>query len=229
MAEYTKVGNYEVIPVADAQNLVSNANRQDDERKTYKAAGKRPGKKVLIDLDGTEYALCIALGSKSSDAYARCDGGANYTPVNLNPAAGGFTIGGDSTYAANLLTTDGGNDAAGRAFQTVALKAGTYRLDYTIASEGASGDYVTGRIRIKSGSVTAGVGATDVVSAIVGDNVHRHATAAESADPKLTGTVKFTLATDLSVTFTLDVVDEATALAAGSAYIALNKLEGINA
>lgn len=227
MTDYASLGKYTVVPIADLQNLQSRINRFGDVRKGGESSGKFGGLKVF-SLDTGAYAGVIALGSKSSDAWQIVDGSAQITPVNLNPLAAGFTIGADSTYAANLLTTDGGNDVAGRAFQTVALKAGSYRAEVYMAAEGTTIDYAAPRLRIKSGSVTAGVGATDVIAAITGSNLFIHPTAAESAATKQTVTVDFTLATDLSVTFTLDVVDEAGALVAGSAYIAMNKFEAVN-
>jgi hypothetical protein len=225
---YTLLGSYPVIPAAELLDLQSAANRpgvgNSRTGSVPQILGKKAGLLALRDSSGVS--LVFALGDKSSDGWRVVDGSATYSPVNVNPAAGGFTIGADSTYAANLLTTDAGNDVAGRAFQTIALKAGKYRMVATIAGEGASDeDYVTARLRIKSGAVTAGVGATDVVTQIVGSNEFIHATAAESLATKQEKEIIFTLATDLSVTFTIDVVDEAGALAAGSAYIALSILE----
>lgn len=224
---YTLLGTYPVIPAAELLDMQSAANRpgvgNSRTGSVPQILGKRGGLMAMRDSSG--YSMVMALGAKSSDGWRVVDGSATYTPVNVVPAASGWTIGADSTYAANLLTTDAGNDAAGRAFQTIALKAGTYRMTVTMAGEGDDEDYEVPRLRIKSGSVTAGVGATDVVDAIVGSAEFLHATAAESLATKQEKEVVFTLASDLSVTFTIDVVDEAGALVAGSAYIALSILE----
>lgn len=223
MTVYSKLGNHLLVPQADLESLVSTINIHGDNRKTAVSTGKKAGTEVLTILtSGGNYAEVIAKGGKSSDAWARCDGGATYTPVNL----GAYTVGADSTYSNGLLTTDGGNDVAGRAFQTLALKAGTYLVSGKLAVEGSSSDYAAPRLRITSGSVTAGVGATPIKT-ITGNPLYRHATAAENASPKEDFSYELVLASDLSITFTLDVVDEAAALVAGSAYVLVNALEGI--
>ena len=230
MPVYPRNGNYEIIPLADAQNLVSQANLMGDNRVVYESAGKQPGKLVLIDLDGTQHALCIATGSKSSDTYARCDGGAVYTPVNMNPATAGFTVGTNSVFTSTtgVLTTTGLNAVTDRAFQTVALKAGNYRFEAEIGGIGASAaSYKTARVRVTSGAVTAGVGAT-LLTTVIGSSFAINASAAASA-PKDLESVKFNLPADGNVTFVLDVVDQAAALASGTAYLKITKLEGINA
>lgn len=229
MAEYTKIGNYESVPLADAQNLVSNVNRPDDMRKTYKGTGKYDGKPILVEISAGVFAKCFALGKQSYAAWQRCDGAAQYTPVNINPATAGFTVGGTTTFTSTtgVLTTGGTNAATDRAYQTVALKAGTYRLDVSLAGKGASASaYKTARVRITSGAVTAGVGATAVASA-VGGAAHINASAAASA-VKDDQSIVFTIPADANVTFTLDVVDQAGALAAETTYAKLSVLHAVN-
>jgi hypothetical protein len=223
---YTLLGSLTKIPQVDLENLVSAANRRGDTRKGGDSLGKFPGKRVMmVATSDSTLKEMIALGDKSSDGWRVVDGSATTTPVNLNPAAAGWTIGADSTYAANLLTTDGGNDAAGRASQAVTLKAGTYKLRVVAAAEGVltgTPNYVAPRMRMVCATDT-GANITKVFKE------KAHATAAEDADPKQEYVVEFTLAAaSQTVTFTIDIVDETAGdatLAAGSSYIAFDVLE----
>lgn len=231
MTSYTLCGDLEIVPVADCQNMASKINMLDDSRLTYKATDKKPGKEILIDLDGTERALAIALGGKPSDAWQIVDGSAQKVPVNINPATAGFTVGADSVFTSTtgVLTTDGDNDVAGRVFQTITLQPGNYWGQVTIAGVGTSTSYKTGRLRVGHGAVTAGVPAT-IDQTLTGDKNHLDASNAANAVYKQTLDVEFTVASaDTSVTFTLDVVDQTGALASGTANLKLTALEAVPA
>lgn len=219
---YSTLGNLPVIPAADLIDLQSNANKPCVGNTRVGAVpsvlGKRPGMRAFRDAGAGALSLVFATGGKSSDAWREADGSASRTPTNL----GAFTDGADTDYAAGLLTTDGGNDAAGRTAQSLTLTAGTYLVSGTAAVEGASAsDYTAPRIRVGTGA-----GGSQIASKVVGVTA-RHATAAESADPKEDFAFTIVVGTTGTVYFTLDVVDEAGALAAGSAYITLNALEAL--
>lgn len=216
---YTLLGTYPIIPAAELLDLQSAANRHGvGNARTGsipQVIGKRPGLFALRDSSGIS--MVFALGSKSSDGWRVVDGSATYTPTNLST----WTVGGDSTYSNGLLTTDAGNDAAGRASQGVNLTAGTYRVSGTWACEGTIADGERPRLRIGTAAANADYGS------FVGGLDFIHATAAESLDPKGQFSFNITVPAD-EVFFTLDVVDETGAvLQAGSAFITLNPLEAV--
>lgn len=218
MNTYEKFGNYPIVEQVDLENLVSAANRRGDNRVGAESAGKYEGKEVMVRLtSGDTLAKVMALGADSSAAWRVVDGSANYTPVNLLDAGGGdgWTESAGCTYASGLLTADGTDDPT--TTQDVALKAGTYRLFGEAAYEGTTSDYDAPQLVI--------TGATDgeLVNQIF--TGARHATAAESADPKEVIDLTFTIAVDQDVTFELNNVNEAGSLEAGSSYIVLTKLE----
>lgn len=217
---YTLLGAYPVIPAADLLNLQSAANRpgvgNSRTGSTPQVLGKKAG--LIVARDSSGISLVFALGDKSSDGWRAVDGSASYTPTNL----GAYTTGADSTYSAGLLTTDGGNDAAGRTSQSLALKAGKYLVSGKAASEGASAAaYKTARIRV---GTDASTNIASIATKIVGAT-QRHATAAEDAPVKEDFGFVITVASDATIYFTVDVVDQAGALAAGSAFITINPLE----
>lgn len=222
---FEKHGNLSIIEQADLENLVSAANRSGDTRKGGDSMGKRKGTRAYVRLTADDTLKEVfALGAASSEAWRVVDGSANYTPVNLDLTAdeSGWTIGADSTYDDGLVTTDAGNDAAGRVSQSVNLKAGTYFVSGEAAGEGTAGetpDYDVPRLRIGTAA------ANDTYGLFVGSGSYIHATAAEDLATKEPIGFTFTLDADDEVFFTIDNVDEAGALQAGSSYILLNVLE----
>ena len=216
---YPTHGGWPVIPAADLINLRSNANMLGDSRVgASPVLGKRPGMNAWRDGGSSAYIWVFSTGGKTSDAWRACDGSASYTPLNLST----WTVGADSTYSSGLLTTDGGNDAAGRVAQTItALAAGTYIVSGSAAAEGVVANHVAPRLRV-TGSVTSSI-ITKVFRTVL------HPTAAESASPKESFAFAITVPSAQNVTFTFDVVDEDDVLAAGSSYITFNPLEAINA
>lgn len=228
MSNYPLIGDIELVPVADCVNLASPVNAHDDNRRTYLATGKKPGKEILVDLDGTERALAVALGGKTSDAWQIVDGSAQEVPVNLNPATAGFTVGSNTVFTSTtgVLTTTGLNAVTDRAFQSITLQPGLYKGQITIGGVGTSSSYKTARLRVGHGTVTAGVPAT-IDETVVGDASHVGTTAAVA--PKETLDVKFTVSAAGSITFVLDVVDNTGALASGTAYATLTNLQAVTA
>jgi len=218
---YEKLGALPIVEQVDLENLTSAANKPGDTRVGGDSAGKYDGKKVLVRLTADDTLKEVfALDKASSAAWRVVDGSANYTPVNIVPAASGWTIGADSTYVAGLLTTDAGNDAAGRASQSVNLKAGTYYVSGEAAGEGVTADCELPRLRIGTAAANSTYGS------FVGNINFIHATAAESLAVKEQIGFSFTIDADDEVFFTIDVVDETgAALQAGSTYILLNVLE----
>lgn len=219
---YTNLGGKPVIPAADLLDLQSEANRpgvgQARTGSSPAALGKRPGLRAWCDTGSGNLSLIFATGGKSSDAWREADGSASRLPVNL----GAFTVGGDSTYSANLLTTDGGNDALGRMTQSMTLSAGKYFVSGVAASEGASSaSYKAARIRV--GTDTSS-NIASIASKVVGVT-QRHTTAAEDQSPKEDFGFIITVASTGTIHFTVDVVDQAGAIAAGSAFISLLPLE----
>lgn len=222
---YPTLDGLPVIPSADLLVMHSEANRPGvgaaRTGSTPRALGKRPGMEAWRDAGSGALSLVFATGAKTSDGWRACDGSTSYTPVNINPLAAGYTIGADCTYVSGLLTSDGGNDAAGRCVQSVTLTAGKYRLSGTAAYEGTRFDHVTPLIRIGTAA-----DAIEYGQVIVGRTAG-HTTAAEDANPKETFSIDFEKPTDGATVFTLRLVDEAGALIAGSAFIRLNPLEAI--
>ena len=222
---FEKHGNLSIIEQADLENLVSAANRRGDTRKGGDSMGKKAGTKAYVRLTADDTLKEVfALGGASSDAWRVVDGSANYTPVNLDLATdeSGWTIGADSAYDDGLLTTDGGNDANGRIVQSVNLKAGTYFVSGEAAGEGDNGetpDYDVPRLRIGTAAADSTYGS------FIGSGNYLHASAAESLATKEPVGFTFTLDADDEVFFTIDNVDEAGALQAGSSYLLLNLLE----
>lgn len=218
---YTSMGGFPIIPAADLLDLQSAANIKsfgNSRVGTPYAVGKKGGLNAWRDAGSGAYSWVFSTGDDSSSAWRACDGSASYTPVNLST----WTVGGDSTYSAGLLTTDAGDDAAGRATQSMTLTAGRYVLKGTAAIEGSAVDYVAPRIRIGT-SATNGDILTDIFLAA------RHNTAAESADPKEEINQYFTVAVTGTVHFTVDLVDETGTLVAGSAFILLSPIEAVSA
>lgn len=215
---YSTMGGMPIILAADLLDLQSAANRGGDTRiGTGSVLGKKPGTNAWRDAGSGAYSWVFSMGGNSSDAWRACDGSASYTPTNLST----WTVGADSTYSAGLLTTDAGDDAAGRATQSLTLTAGRYVLKGTAAIEGSAVDYVAPRIRIGT-TATNGSILSDIFLAA------RHATAAESASPFETINQIITVAATGTIHFTVDLVDEAGVLVAGSAFISLSALEAIN-
>lgn len=212
-----QLGHMSIVEQADLENLVSYANRKGDTRKGGDAMGKRPGMHVLMRATSDDTLKEVfALGAKSSDGWRTVDGSGTTTPVNLSS----WTVGADSTYASGLLTTDGGNDAAGRVSQGPNLKAGTYFVSGTFAGEGTPSVGVLPRIRIGTAAADATYGE------FIGSASYMHATAAEDLSPKGEIGFTFTIPVDDQVFFTLDMVDAAAGtLDSGSVFITLNPLE----
>jgi hypothetical protein len=220
MTNYTSLGNIPIIPAADLLDLQSQANKPGNGSARVGEAspvlGKKAGQLAFRDAGSSAYSLVFALGANSYDAWELCDGSATYTPVNL----GSWTVGADSTYSAGLITTDAGDDAAGRATQSITLTAGEYVLSGTAAAEGTLGSHVAPRIRVGT-TVSNGDILTDIFETNIG-------TVAEDVSPKEEVNQVITVATTGTVHFTIDVVDEAGALAAGSAFLSLNLLQSRN-
>lgn len=217
-----QLGHMSIIEEADLTNLVSYANRRGDTRKGGDSMGKRAGTRVLMRATSDDTLKeVMALGALSSDAWRVVDGSANVTPVNLDLATdeSGWTIGADSTYDDGLITTDAGNDAAGRVVQSVQLKAGTYFVSGTAAGEGTVADADVPRLRVGTAAADSTYGS------FVGSLSYLHATAAEDLATKEQIGFTFTLTADDEVFFTIDNVDEAGALQAGSSFLLLNPLE----
>ena len=219
--EYSSLGSMLIIPQADMEDLQSPANKPGDVRVGGDSLGKRAGMRALVSLtaDGT-YKEVFALGADSSDAWRVVDGSANYTPVNLST----WTASEGCTYTSGLLTADGVDDPT--ATQTVALKAGTYRLTAEGAGEGTyDTDYHTVLMTVTGATDGALVSntwdaASDVtVSAAIGAE---NATPTEFVDT-------FTLTADQNVVFEISVVNEDGDLEAGSAYISISPLEATEA
>lgn len=217
-----QLGSMSIVEQADLESLVSYANRHGDTRKGGDSMGKRAGTRVLMRATADDTLKEVfATGGLSSDAWRVVDGSANVAPVNLDLATdeSGWTIGGDSAYDDGLITTDAGNDAAGRVVQAVSLKAGTYRVTGEAAGEGTVSDCDVPRLRIGTAAADSTYGS------FVGSKSYLHATAAEDLAAKEQVTFTFTLTADDDVYFTIDNVDESGALQAGSSYLLLNPLE----
>lgn len=216
---YTLLGDMTIVPQADLENLVSRANRTGDRRVGGDALGKRAGMEVLCSLtSGSTLEKVMALGPKSSDAWRVVDGSANFTPVNLST----WTASAGCSYSTTtgVLVADGVDNPT--ATQDVVLKAGKYTLRANGGGEGTyNTDYHTAKLIISGG--TDGVLITKVwnTSANVDATVD-HAFAHSDKEEYVT---TFTLTVDQTVTFKLDVVNEAAALEAGQAYIKLALLE----
>ena len=221
---YTQLGNMSIIEQVDLENLASAANKRGDTRLGGDSMGKRAGTRALVRLTSDDTLKEVfALGALSSDAWRVVDGSANITPLNLNLATDetGWTIGGDSTYDDGLLVTDGGNDAAGRAVQSVVLEAGTYFVSGEGAGEGVAADARIPRLRVGTSAGNAAYGT------YTGSLGFLHATAAEDLAVKEQIGFSITLTAQDEVFFTIDVVNETGALEAGasSSYILLDLLE----
>ena len=217
---YSKLGTLPIIPAADLLDMQSAANikgvgasRIGD---SPNPLGKVAGMLAMRDAGSSNYSMVFATGGNPSDVWRAADGSASYTPLNLST----WTVGGNSTYSAGLLTTDGSNGAAGRVVQTITgLAAGKYIVTGTSAAEGTVSNHTAPRLAI-TGSVTGAL-----VTKIF--RTYFDATAAENATVKEAFAYELTVPTAENVTFTMDIVDEADALIAGSAYITLNALESI--
>lgn len=219
---FDKLGSMTVVEQADLESLVSAANRHGDTRKGGDSMGKRAGTRVLMRATADDTLKEVfATGQLSSDAWRVVDGSANVTPVNLDLATdeSGWTIGADSAYDDGLITTDAGNDAAGRISQAVSLKAGTYLVTGEAAGEGTVSDCDRPRLRIGTAAANSTYGS------FTGSTSYLHASAAESLTTKEAVAFSFTLTADDDVYFTIDNVDESGALQAGSSYLLLNLLE----
>jgi hypothetical protein len=214
---YTSLGNYPIIPAADLLDLQSAANRPGNGNSRVGSVpyilGKVASQFAWRDAGSSAYSLVFATGALSSSKWRLCDGSADYTPVNIST----WTVGADSSYSSSLLTTDAGNDAAGRASQSMTLTAGTYVIRGTSTAEGTLANHAAPRIRVGT-SVTNG----DLLTKILRDAYH--ATAAESGTHAEFAT-EFVVATTGTIYITLDVVDEDGVFVAGSAYVSLSPLE----
>lgn len=213
---YTQLGGKPVVLAADLLNLQAGANKLNvgDCRtgSSPSAIGKKPGLMVWRDAGAGALSLVFATGGLTSSEWRAADGSASYVPVNIST----WTVAAGCTYSAGLLTADGVDNPT--ASQVIALKAGTYFLSGTAACEGAS----AGDVDAPKMTVT---GATDGALITKTYTASRHATAAESADPKETIGETFTLTVDQNVTIALSNVNEAGSLEAGSSFILLNPLE----
>lgn len=219
---FDKLGHMSIVEQADLENLVSAANRRGDTRKGGDSMGKRAGTRVLMRATADDTLKEVfALGADSSDAWRVIDGSANVTPVNLDLATdeSGWTIGATSTYDDGLLTTGGTAASTDRVVQSVNLKAGTYFVSGEAAGEGTTADCDVPRLRIGTAE------ADDTYGSFTGSLSFLHATAAEDLATKEPVGFTFTLTADDEVFFTIDNVDEAGALQAGSSYLLLNLLE----
>ena len=215
---YTNLGGKPVIPAADLLNLQSEANKPGVGAArvgaTPHALGKRPGLMAWRDAGGGALSLVFSKGGNSAAAWRAADGSADYTPLNI----GSFTPADGCTYSNGLLTADGVDDPT--ATNTItALAAGTYVISGSAAYEGSTSDYDAPKLVVE--------GATDGVLLTKTFTGARHATAAESADPKEQFSYTFTLTVAQNVTIELSNVNEAGALEAGSSYIVVNPLEAL--
>ena len=220
---YTQLGNMSIIEQVDLENLASAANKRGDTRLGGDSMGKRAGTRALVRLTSDDTLKEVfALGALSSDAWRVIDGSANITPLNLDLATddSGWTIGSDSTYVDGLITTDAGNDAAGRMVQSVVLEAGTYYVSGVASSEGATVASMD-RPRLRIGTAAANSTYGSFTGAV---DAQYMAAAAEDADRESFG-LSITLTAQDEVFFTVDNVDEAGVLQAGSSFLLLNLLE----
>lgn len=224
---YTNLGGKPVIPAADLLNLQSEANKPGVGAArvgaTPHALGKRPGLMAWRDAGGGDLSMVFSTGGKTSSAWVRADGGATYTPANIVA----FDVGADSTYSNGLLTTDGGTDAAGQLIEVVELAAGKYFFSGLAAGEGTVGEtpnFTAPRVRVGTGASGSGPFTTRITK-VFKSNIHP--TAAESQDPKEEVGFTLTLTEPRFVHILIDIVDEANAVSAGSAYITLNPIEAI--
>lgn len=215
---YDKIGAYPVVEEADLLNLASAANKPGDNRVGGDSAGKYKGKEIIVRLTSDDtLKRAYAVDKLSSSAWNIVDGSAVIEPVNILSAGGGiaWTVASGCTYSAGLLTADGVDDPT--ASQVVALKAGTYVVQGTAAYEGTTSDYDAPKLTV------TGASDGDLVAKVF--TGARHATAAESADPKEVINESFTLTVDQNVTFEVYNVNEAGSLEAGSSFIKLDILE----
>lgn len=212
MTDYSLIGNYTVVPVADLQNLVSKVNVPNGDTR-FHATGfnKSAGYKVLADLTGGVYARVVALGSKSSSIWSRVDG-VQYTPVNILTPGGqtNWTITqttavDDGTYVAGVLTQTAAKTAM--ASQVVILKAGKYRIVGTV-------DRTT---TTKAAKLTV----TAATDGVVVNNVFSKSTVSADNSVVDSFTLDFTLTTaSQNVTFANNIVAvSGLANSTGSAFI----------
>lgn len=140
-------GSVPLVTVAELQNLVSTYNRVGFGGAVSANAsaadlvvpgnknvgvGKKAGTRVAIDGGSGVFAgYAVALGALSSSLWKLVDGSTTYTPVNIVDVGGGagWTLT-TATYAAGVLTS--ATAAAINATQTVALKAGRYKIQGTV-------------------------------------------------------------------------------------------------
>lgn len=228
--DYPRKGHYTVVPVADLSNMNSVINTIGDTRKGKEASGKKAGMKVMADNGDGTFGMYIAQGRKPSTRWSLVDGSDTKSPVTIRPETAAFTVGADSVYTdtTGVLTTDGGNDAAGRAFQTVSLPSGKYRMNLEMGGVGTPSNGKFPRVRLNSGTVTAGVGATPLGSAVC-PPTFVHATDASLA-PKYQATIDLTLGSTTSLTATLDLVtQDGSTLVAGTGYLKITAIEPLTA
>ena len=198
MTDYSLIGNYTVVPVADLLNLVSKVNRPNgDTRFHLTGYGKTGGVTVLADLGTGEYAKCFSVAGKSSSPWQVVDGSAQYVPVNILTPGGqtNWTITqtasvDDGTYVAGVLTQTTAKDAM--ASQVVAFKAGKYRMVGKVGRTEA-----TKCAKLVVTGATDGVLNTSVFSKATLDATHTNVDEF---------TVDFTLTADQNVTFANNVV-----------------------
>lgn len=212
---YNRMGPFPIVPIADLQNLVSEANLHGDNRKYATAMGKRAGHKVLALVSAGVYALVVPTSRASFAPWQIVDGSAQYTPVNILNAGGGaaWTLT-TATYTGGVLTASGA--AANNAVQVVALKKGTYRLNMKVGRRVAG---FAPKLVIS--------GATD---GVLSTTSYPKATVSADSSVVDDASVQFTLTADQNVTFTANVVDSATlANGVGAAYLANTVLSGLTA
>jgi len=221
MTSYPTFGSFPLVPQADVLDLQAQININSDTRVGGGGSGKRAGQVIMVDEGSDVYSWAAAFGALSSDKWIDAQGATAFLPVNLLNSGGGagWTESAGCTYAAGLLTADGTDDPT--TTQVVALEAGTYRLTGTAAYEGTATDYDAPQLEIDG--ATDGSLHSEIFTGAL------HATAAESASPKESFSLTFTLTVAQNVTFDLSNVNEAGALEAGSSYIVLDTLESYGA
>lgn len=222
MSFYPKFGSLLLVPIADLQNLQSVANRNGATNSNPRGAedpnfsgvvavggpgaiGKRKQTKVAVDLGSGAIAVAMANGAKSSDLWRLIDGSTAYTPVNiLNPGGGAAWTLTTATYSAGVFTV--ATNAAQNATQTVALKAGRYRLSGSVGKRVAN-------VNVKL-TITQSTGSVNLLTKLY------NTVPIDAASVKVDGlTDAFTVLLDSNVVFDLTVRTDADATTTGAAWI----------
>jgi hypothetical protein len=219
---YSKFGSLILVPVADLQNLNSQANRNGATNSGPRSAndpnfsgsvsvggpgtiGKRKGVKIAVDVGSGAIGVAQAAGDKSSDLWRLIDGTTAYTPVNvLNPGGGAAWTLTTATYTGGVFTVATNN--AQNATQTVALKAGRYRLSGTVGKRAAN---VSPKL-----TVTQSTGSVVLLTKLY------NSVPIDAASVKVDSlSDQFTVLLDSNVVFDLTVRTDADASTTGAAWI----------